>query len=204
MNKKRTLNLIDFQNDFVAPNGALSFDSGKGDLKLIQKTKSFFQNLSTGIFQNAIVTFDTHSIETYPNSQEGKLFPIHCIEKTSGWELSIDKQLMESKIPNIQYLKKATFDMWQASIDTPSTHIIKNTDEVVLFGVASDVCNKAALLGWISKEIPVVIIEDLTRGIKKQTHEVLKEEPFKTAIAKGKIKTISSKNFLNLFQKQRG
>ena len=39
MNKKRTLNLIDFQNDFVAPNGALSFDSGKGDLKLIQKTK---------------------------------------------------------------------------------------------------------------------------------------------------------------------
>ena len=35
-------------------------------------------------------------------------------------------------------------------------------DEVVLFGVASDICNKAAFKGWVKKGIPVTILEDLT------------------------------------------
>ena len=203
MAKKLTLNLIDFQNDFVAPGGALTFDNGKGDPHLITRAEDFFAQLPKNIFNNAIVTYDTHFKETYFQSEEAKIFPLHCEKGTLGWLLAINKRNLATKIQAIQYLKKSTYDMWEASIDTVNQTILQQTDEVVLCGVASDFCNKAALLGWLKKDIPVTILTDLTRGILKQTEEVLKEEPFKQAVLKGRIKTITAKNFLNQFQNQR-
>lgn len=204
MQKKYTLNFIDFQNDFVAPNGALSFDNKKGDEALILRTNAFFKLLPVHVIENAIVTYDTHFIQTYKTSEEGKTFPIHCVKNTTGWQLAVDKSLLETKIPTIQYLQKSTYDMWAETIDKIDTKILSNTQEVVLFGVASDICNKAALKGWVKKGIPVTILEDLTRGIFKETAEVLKEQPFKKAVQQGKIKCISARTFLARFQNERG
>ena len=204
MEKNYTLNFIDFQNDFVAPNGALTFDNKKGDPALIAKTTAFFKILPPDVFTNAIVTYDTHFKETYSQSEEGKKFPIHCIKNTYGWQLAIDKALIERKIENIQYLQKSTYDMWEESIEKINPNILKKTKEVILIGVASDICNKAALEGWIKREIPVTILEDLTRGIYKQTKEVLNQPPFKEAVQKGKIKCISSTAFLKKMQHERG
>ena len=204
MAKKLTLNLIDFQNDFVAPGGALTFDNGKGDPHLIARAEAFFAQLPKNVFNNAIVTYDTHSKETYFQSEESKIFPLHCEKGTLGWLLAINKGNLTTKIRAIQHLRKSTYDMWAGSIDGIYEPIIQETDEVVLCGVTSDICNKAALLGWVKRDIPVTILTDLTRGILKQTEEVLKEEPFKYAVQKGKIKTITAKSFLKQFQNQRG
>ncbi len=203
MAKKLTLNLIDFQNDFVAPGGALTFDNGKGDPHLIARAEAFFEKLPRNVFNNAIVTYDTHSKETYFQTEESKTFPLHCEKGTLGWLLAINKGNLTTKIRAIQHLRKSTYDMWAGSIDGIYEPIIQETDEVVLCGVASDICNKAALLGWVKRDIPVTILTDLTRGILKQTEEVLKEEPFKYAVQKGKIKTITAKSFLKQFQNQR-
>ena len=197
MNPNTTLTFVDFQNDFVAPKGKLTFDNGKGDVKLIKKIEDFFKKLPNSFFANAIVTYDTHHLDTYHLTNEAKHFPPHCIEGTKGWNLAISQQLIESKAKNIQLLKKSTYDMWAATIDKVNMNIIKNTQEVVLFGVASDICNKAALLGWLAHNVKIIIIDDLTRGIFKQTAQVLKEEPFATEVSKRKIKLISSQAFLN-------
>ena len=203
MEKTYTLNFIDFQNDFVAPNGALTFDNKKGDPTLIAKTSAFFKILPPDVFSNAIVTYDTHFKETYPQSEEGKNFPIHCVKNSYGWQLAIDTSLIEKKINYIQYLQKSTYDMWEESIEKINPTILKKTNEVVLFGVASDICNKAALKGWIKKEIPVTILEDLTRGIYQQTWEVLNQPQFKEAVQKGKVKCMSSRAFLKKIQHER-
>ena len=203
MTQNYTLTLVDFQNDFVAPAGALTFDNGKGDLKLIEKMTAFFHKLPKTVFANAIVTFDTHNLKTYSKTPESKLFPAHCIEGTNGWKLAIPPLLLHNKIPNIQYLKKSTYDMWEKTIDTVDEKILKNTQNVVLCGVASDVCNKAALLGWLKKDVEITIIEDLTRGIFKQTADVLKESPFAQAITKGKIKAITAQAFLKQVKERR-
>lgn len=204
MNKKLTLNLIDFQNDFVAPQGALTFDNGKGDVTLIQRAENFFTQLPAHYFSYAIVTYDTHFKDTYYKTEESKKFPLHCEKNSKGWLLAINKLNLTNKIRAIQHLKKSTYDMWEASIDPVYQPIITNTDEVVLCGVASDFCNKAALLGWIKRDISVTILTDLTRGIFKETNEVLTEEPFKKAVLKGKIKTTTSHAFLKKLQHQRG
>ena len=93
--------------------------------------------------------------------------------------------------------------MWEKTIDTIDTKILKETKHVVLCGVASDVCNKAALLGWLKKDVEITILEDLTRGIFKQTADVLKEPPFAQAVAKGKIKTLTAQNFLKHVKERR-
>ncbi|MBO7244365.1 MAG: cysteine hydrolase family protein [Alphaproteobacteria bacterium] len=205
MSKKLTLNLIDFQNDFVAPNGALTFDNGKGDLALIARAENFFNEMPKNAFSYGIITYDTHYKNTYNQTEESKTFPLHCEKGTIGWLLAVNKGNLTTKIRAIQHLRKSTYDMWAASIDPVYEPIIQNTDEVVLCGVASDICNKAALLGWVQRDIPVTILTDLTRGIFKETDEVLKEKPFKQAVAKGQIKTTTSLQFLkNLKQHQRG
>ncbi|MCA1917199.1 hypothetical protein [Methanospirillum hungatei] len=47
--------------------------------------------------------------------------------------------------------------------------------EVTLFGVASDFCNRFAMEGWLARGAKVTIIEDLTKGIHKETASVLRE-----------------------------
>ena len=202
MTKKLTLNLIDFQNDFVFPDGALTFDNGKGDISLIKRVERFLMQMPNNLFASAIVTYDTHHLDTYFQTEESKTFPPHCLEGEKGWCLAVNPDYIHFKIPIIQNLKKSTYDMWANSIDTVSQTIINQTDEVVLFGVASDICNKAALLGWIKQDVKVTILKDLTRGIFKQTDEVLKEPPFAAAVANGKIKTMTAQAFLHQ-QKQR-
>lgn len=197
------LTFVDFQNDFVAQKGALTFDEGKGDPNLISRVKSFFEQLPHGYFKNAIVTYDTHFPKTYAQSEEAKTFPPHCMDQTNGWELAIDKHLIESKIKTVQHLRKNTYDMWAETIDKISPDILAQTRDVVLFGVASDICNKAGIEGWLKKGIAVTVLEDLTRGIFKQTRDVLKEEPFKKAIKKGTLKIMRSENFLRYIQHER-
>ena len=202
MNKNLTLTFVDFQNDFVAPNGILSFDNQKGDIALIQRVQNFFKNLSKNIFSHAIITYDTHDKKTYPLTPESNQFPLHCEINTMGWQLAVNYNLITKNIPHIQHLKKSTYDMWANTIDKVDENIINNTNEVVLFGVASDICNKAALTGWLNYDVTITVLTDLTRGIFKQTEDVLKEDPFATAITKGKIKTLTAQAFLQQ-QKER-
>ncbi len=202
MTQQRNLTFVDFQNDFVAPQGALTFDNGKGDASLIKRTRQFFKQLPQGYFTSAVVTYDTHYTNTYYQSDEGKSFPIHCVENTEGWCLAVDKTAIQSKIADVQYLRKNTYDMWQGTIDTVRADIA-GMKEVVLFGVASDICNKAALKGWLERGASVTVLEDLTRGIFKETREVVKEQPFCQAIENGKLKIMTSKAFLRNIQRQR-
>ena len=202
MPSEQILTFIDFQNDFVAPGGVLTFDNGKGDTALINRTRAFFQALPRGYFTNAIITLDTHFSDTYAKSEERKSFPLHCVPQTKGWELAIDKKVIESKIPVVQYVRKNTYDMWAGTIDTVQCHI-PSIKEVVLFGVASDICNKAAVAGWLKRGVSVTILEDLTRGIYKQTADVLKEEPFRCAVQNKQLKTITAPAFLQRIQHER-
>ncbi len=203
INQQRNLTFIDFQNDFVAPEGKLTFDNGQGDTALINRTKAFFKALPQGYFANAIVTYDTHFSDTYAQSEEGKNFPLHCAAGSKGWELAIDKNLIKSKIAFVQCLRKNTYDMWAGTIDSIHARILSTTKEVVLFGVASDICNKAALAGWLKRDVSVTVLDDLTRGIFKQTADVLREEPFRTAVQRGQLKVMTARAFLKRIQNER-
>ncbi len=192
----KNITFVDFQNDFVASGGALTFDNGKGDMDLINRVNLFWRDLPRGYFANAVVTYDLHDSATYSKTAESKRFPLHCVWGTPGYRLAVDARLIHDKVADVQHLRKNTYDMWAGTIDTVRPDIAK-TKEVVLFGVASDICNRAAIAGWLALGAQVTVLEDLTRGILKQTREVVQEGAFYRAVQRGQLKVMQSRAFLD-------
>jgi len=68
--------------------------------------------------------------------------------------------------------------------------------EVVMFGVASDYCNRWAMEGYLARGAKVVILEDLTKGIAKETADVVAEEKYADYLASGQLRITSAQEFL--------
>lgn len=69
-------------------------------------------------------------------------------------------------IPRDEFLKTFTSGSLAADV------------EVTLFGVASDYCNRYSMEGWLSRGARVTILQDLTKGIEKETPLVLAEDQY--------------------------
>ena len=66
--------------------------------------------------------------------------------------------------------------------------------DVTLMGVASDYCNRYAMEGWLAYGARVTILEDLTRGIKKETRQVLAEDQYRRYA--GRLRMVDSAEYL--------
>jgi len=60
---------------------------------------------------------------------------------------------------------------------------------VYLMGVASDICNRFAIKGYLERGANVVVIEDLTKGLAKQTPEVIAEIKEEMNLSDGRLTT---------------
>lgn len=68
--------------------------------------------------------------------------------------------------------------------------------EVTMIGVASDFCIRYALEGWLARGARVTIISDLTKGINKETPEVLGECQYHK-YGHDRLRTLSALEYLN-------
>ncbi|MDV2480437.1 isochorismatase family protein [Methanoculleus sp. Wushi-C6] len=67
--------------------------------------------------------------------------------------------------------------------------------EVTLFGVASDYCNRYAMEGWLERGASVTIVQDLTKGIEKETPQVLDEPQYRQYIG-SRLRAVDSVGYL--------
>ncbi len=67
--------------------------------------------------------------------------------------------------------------------------------EVTLIGVASDYCNRYAMEGWLARGAHVTILRDLTKGIAKETSQVLAEETYRH-YTNGRLRAVDSAEYL--------
>ena len=106
---KRILDIVDMQNDFMMPKGALYVSGAE---EIIPKAKKFLSALKGGEFDLILMKYDTHFRETYDKNPESKQFPLHCVFNDWGWKMAFDlpKKIMEA-FPVFQ-LNKNVFDMW--------------------------------------------------------------------------------------------
>ena len=179
MNKK-LLVVVDMQNDFVLPSGKLSIS---GADQIIRPMNEFLQKNK---FDATILTFDTHLEDQYPNSEEGKMFPIHCVKGSFGWNLAIDEPENSTELPCLK-LEKGVFDMWK---ENPNLGEINPKDwTVCIVGVASDYCVKYAVQGFLERNFRVEIIKDLTCGIQRQMDQVVMED-FSDYLKSGQLRII--------------
>jgi nicotinamidase/pyrazinamidase len=67
--------------------------------------------------------------------------------------------------------------------------------EVTMIGVASDFCNRYAMEGWLSRGAHVTIIQNLTKGIEKETPQVLNENIYRQ-YKNNQLQSVDSNEYL--------
>ena len=168
MSKRRALINIDYTNDFVADNGALTCgDQGKRSKKKLRTYEvEFIKNRRFVVF-----AIDVHQ-EADMLHPETKLFPPHNIEGTSGRRLyGTLHDLYEenqNKITYIGWTKRDTVllqePIWRLAASRGIT-------ELHLVGVCTDICILHTAVDAYNKGFEVVVHENGVASFDPQGHE---------------------------------
>ncbi len=174
---------VDTQVDFVLPHGKLYVPGA-------EETCDAMRRLVAAARDRALVhvaSADDHELTDPEISDEPDFestYPPHCLRGTRG-ALKVDETEQQDPLVlgltpyppgllrelvagrrEILLLKKSYSVFTNPSTD-PLLEILA-PDEVVVFGVATDVCDDAAIRGFLDRGLPVAFVEDAARGLSDE------------------------------------
>jgi nicotinamidase/pyrazinamidase len=167
---------IDTQFDFMNPRGNLYVPGAEDIVDNIKKLFDYAKKHKIIILSSV----DAHTVD----DPEFKLFPSHCIKGTPGNQKieastckdnifieNVEQDITESMMDHEQIIVESqTFDIFD-SMNTDG--IVNKLDacNYVVFGVATDYCVKAAVLGLLQRGYNVCLVTDATKAITKEGEE---------------------------------
>jgi nicotinamidase/pyrazinamidase len=172
---KRVLWDVDTQIDFVDADGKLAVPGAA-------ETKPAMARLVDAARVAGVphvASADDHELtdsEISENPDYVTTFPPHCLRGTRGAE-KIDETRQHDPVPlgltdvPAHWLRGREFLLLKKSFDVFSNPNadrlldLLEPDEVVLFGVATDVCDDAAIRGLVARGRSVVFVEEAARGL---------------------------------------
>lgn len=158
---------IDTQFDFMVPEGRLYVQGADKLLPGIARIAHFIGENKLAI----LGSYDWHK----ENDPEFKVFPKHCVEMTHGAMPVID---IEGE--KMMYFEKVTPDLFT---NPEADKVIKETAATyIVFGVALDICVKAAIDGLLARGKKVWLIVDLTESINPEKGHQLIEQWIKKGV----------------------
>ena len=151
---KRTLIVVDMQNDFISM--ALGTPEA---VAILPKVKAKIEEYKSH-GDEIIYTRDTHA-EDYLETAEGRNLPIpHCIKGTPGWEIADGLYVEGSKIIN-----KPNFGWpyWE----------MENLQQVEMIGLCTDICvvSNALIIKAQFPEIELTVDSSCCAGVTPESHE---------------------------------
>jgi nicotinamidase/pyrazinamidase len=166
---------VDTQVDFMLPRGKLYVPGAEHTIPAMQRLVDAAR--ASGIVHVASV--DDHELTDAEIADEPDFrttYPPHCLRGTRGAR-KIPETEQEDPVPLTlellpeRYLEGREFLILTKSFDVftnPNTDLLLDRldpDEVVLFGVATDVCVDAAIRGFLARGRKVTFVEDAARGL---------------------------------------
>jgi len=161
---------IDTQFDFMNPRGNLYVPDAEDIIDNIKKLFDYAKEHKIKILSST----DAHMVD----DPEFNLFPAHCVKGTPGNQkieastcndnITIEnreQEITESIMDHDQIIVESqTFDIFES---TNTDKIVKKLDaqNFVVFGVATDYCVKAAVLGLLKRGYNVSLVADATTAI---------------------------------------
>ena len=174
---------VDTQVDFMLPHGRLYVPGA-------QETAPAMARLVAAAREAGVVhvaSADDHELTDPEISDEPdwrNTYPPHCLRGTRG-ATKIPETDQEDPLPlalipyppgllpglvegrrEILLLKK-NFDVFTNPNTDPLLRAL-DPDEIVVFGVATDVCDDAAIRGFLQRGYPVRFVEDAARGLDEE------------------------------------
>jgi nicotinamidase/pyrazinamidase len=166
---------VDTQVDFMLPNGKLYVPGAEQTAPAMRRLVEAAR--SAGIVH--VASADDHELTDDEISEEPDFrttYPPHCLRGTRGAR-KIAETEQEDPVPITleplpeRYLAGREFLLLKKSFDVfanPNTDPLLehlDPDEIVLFGVATDVCNDAAIRGFLARGRKVRFVDDAARGL---------------------------------------
>jgi nicotinamidase/pyrazinamidase len=166
---------VDTQVDFVHPDGKLAvpgaMDAVPAMARLVEAARA------AGIPH--VASADDHELTDAEISEEpdySSTYPPHCLRGTHGAARIPETDQLDpvplalTQVPGKwlrgrEYLLlKKSFDVF-TNPNTDGVLELLDPQEIVLFGVATDVCNAAAIRGLLARGRAVSFVEDASRGL---------------------------------------
>jgi len=166
---------VDTQVDFVHPNGKLAVPGATDAVPAMARVVEAAR--AAGIPH--VASADDHELTDAEISAEpdyATTYPPHCLRGTRGAE-RIPETEQDDPVPlgltdvPEKWLRGREFLLLKKHFDVftnPNADRLLarlDPDEVVLFGVATDVCNDAAIRGLLARGRDVTFVEDAWRGL---------------------------------------
>jgi nicotinamidase/pyrazinamidase len=174
---------VDTQVDFVRSNGKLPVPDAETAVPAMERLVRWAKE--TGVTH--LATADDHELTDPEISDEPDYettFPPHCLRGTPG-VAKIPETAQRDPLPlsltpyppglvpalvggrrELLVLKK-TYSAFSNPNLEPLLEAL-DPDEVLVFGVATDVCNHAAIMGLLARGRKVAFVEDASRGLSEE------------------------------------
>jgi nicotinamidase/pyrazinamidase len=166
---------VDTQVDFMLPHGKLYV---RGAEETVPAMQSLVQAArAAGIVH--VASADDHELtdaEISDTPDFATTYPPHCLRGTRGARKILETEqdgpvpITLERLPE-RYLTVREFLLLKKSFDVftnPNTDRLLehlDPDEIVVFGVATDVCDDAAIRGFLERGLRVRFVEDAARGL---------------------------------------
>jgi nicotinamidase/pyrazinamidase len=159
----RALLIIDYQNDFLPPDGALAVTGGDG---IVGRINALARDES---FDLVVATRDWHPPDHTSFREYGGPWPPHCVQGTHGAELSA--QLDRSRIHEIVDVGVAREDDGYSGLESPRMlEVLRANDvtAVTVVGLATDYCVLATARDAIAEGFEVTVDTSAVRPVEVQ------------------------------------
>jgi nicotinamidase/pyrazinamidase len=169
---------VDTQVDFMLPHGKLYVPGAEQTIPAMQRLVDAAR--ASGIVH--VASADDHELTDAEIADEPDFrttYPPHCLRGTRGARKILETE-QEDPVPITlellpeRYLEGREFLILTKTFDVftnPNTDVLLDRldpDEVVVFGVATDVCDDAAIRGFLARGRKVTFVEDAARGLDEE------------------------------------
>ena len=156
----RALVVVDFQNDFASPDGALSVAGGDAIAPRINDL------MRSGDYDLVVATRDWHPEDHGSFTQQGGIWPVHCVQGTGGAQLHPDLDAAAVDVIVDKGQDPGT-DGYSGFDGTNLAELLheRGIDQVTVVGLATDYCVKHTALEALQAGFAVTVDTTAVRGV---------------------------------------
>ena len=152
--------IVDFQNDFT-PGGALGVDGGDAIAGRLNELAADPR------FELVVATRDWHPADHGSFTEQGGIWPVHCVQGTAGAELNeaLDQSRVDVIVDKGQDPGTEGYSGFEAT-DLESLLRERGVDRVTIGGLATDYCVKNTALDALRLGFGVTVDSSAVRGVE--------------------------------------
>ena len=153
--------IVDYQNDFTPPGGALAVPEGD---EIAERINAIAHS---GEYDVVVATRDWHPADHGSFEAQGGIWPVHCVQGTEGAELhpALDRDAVDLVVDKGQ--DPAT-EGYSGFDGTQLAELLRERgiDQVTVAGLATDYCVKHTALEALQEGFTVIVDTSAVRAVE--------------------------------------